>query len=88
MSEWISVKDRLPPMAEQCDNEADVLLFIPQRDGCKQNGIYLGCRRPFVINGNIVAWTVWAWHYWEDPVVSHWMPLPDPPKEVQENEQP
>lgn len=36
MPKWISVKERMPPKGEK------VLLYIPEREGCKQHGMYLG----------------------------------------------
>ena len=64
--EWISVKDRLP----------------------KRHGRYL------VFVKNLTRWHVldnpvfvadfvygqWNFHGWEDNCVTHWMPLPQPPK--------
>ena len=41
-SSWISVKDRLPEKHDVNDHKADVLLFIPEREGVRQHGIYLG----------------------------------------------
>lgn len=82
--EWISVKDRLP------DADGKVLVFIPQREGCLQNGMYLGELKPIKANdgsGNFFnipieasEWTVWGFSYFEHPIVTHWMPLPELPK--------
>ncbi len=73
MSEWISVKDKLP-------EEREDVLFIVEPNGVpfvriglyKSGDWYLMCGMnaysPFTSN------TAWP--------VTHWMPLPDPPKEV------
>ena len=90
--EWISVKDRLPKTDGKNEHTHDVLVYIPKRDGVNQHGIYLGKLLKIEPDrdgsGNIWGiptpgseWTVWAWGYLEEPVVTHWMPLPEPPKE-------
>ena len=93
VGDWISVKDRLPEKHLINDHEADVLLYIPKRDGCRQHGIYLGFLRetpmpPDDGSGNFWGrpcpgsdWTAWGWSHFEEPIVTHWMPMPDPPKE-------
>lgn len=90
---WISVKDRVPEKHDINDHEADVLLFIPKRDRCRQHGIFLGFLRETPMppdDGSLnfwgvkcpgSEWTVWGWSHFEEPIVSHWMPLPEPPKE-------
>ena len=82
---WISVKDRMPAKGEK------VLLYIPERDGCKQHGMYLGKV------ANVEAdpkgehsfwwlptpgsnWMISGWGYFNKPIVTHWMPLPDAPE--------
>lgn len=89
--EWISVKDKLPETDGNNDHTHDVLVYIPKRDGIKQYGIYLGKLRKVApdLDGSAnfwgiptpgSEWTVWAWGYLEEPVVTHWMPLPEAPK--------
>ena len=82
MPKWISVKERMPAKGEK------VLLYIPEREGCKQHGMYLGEA------GEVEAdpkgennfwlrhvygsdWRISGWSYFEEPIVTHWMPLPD-----------
>lgn len=62
MSDWISVKERLP------EENARVLVFLPDVD------ILLPQRMDTdrVVNGRWVRWYTG---------ITHWMPLPDPPKE-------
>lgn len=82
---WISVKERMPAKGEK------VLLYIPEREGCKQHGMYLGAageveadpkgehnfwRRP--VYGS--DWIISGWSYFDEPIVTHWMLLPDAPE--------
>ena len=67
---WISVKDRLP------ENEQYVILWT--KTGVMKYAKYLDDEphRPWITydeNGSCRAW---------DNVVTHWMPMPEPPKEV------
>lgn len=59
MSEWISVKDRLPE-----DNQR-VIAFIPTNDNAPIDADRFVCNR----------WVRYGWK------VTHWMPLPELPKE-------
>ena len=85
MPKWISVKERMPEKGEK------VLLYIPEREGCKQHGMYLGAA------GEVEAdqkgehnfwglpvyasdWIITGWSYFEEPIVTHWMPMPDAPE--------
>ena len=90
MSEWISASDKLPETNLENTHDGDVLLYIPKRDGVEQSGIYLGKLRPTkedeegshnIWRCPIEAcdWTVWGWSYFERPIVTHWMKLPEPP---------
>ena len=82
---WISVNERMPAKGEK------VLLYIPEREGCKQHGMYLGeageleadpkgehnlWLRP--VYGS--DWIISGWSYFEEPIVTHWMLMPDAPK--------
>lgn len=92
VSRWISVADRLPESNHKNNHVGDVLCYVPPRNGCHQSGLYIG-KLCFVAaddgSGNFWGrpmpesdWTLWGWGYFEKPVVTHWMPLPEPPKEV------
>lgn len=85
MLEWISVKEKMPQKGEK------VLLYIPEREGCNQHGMRIGeveeveadpkgehnfWGRP--VYGS--DWRVSGWSYFEEPIVTHWMPLPVAPK--------
>lgn len=89
---WISVKDRLPETNNKNDHKYEVLVYIPKREGCRQNGIYVGkinhieadehgTRNFWGLKTPGSEWTIWGWGYLEKPIVTHWMPLPEPPKE-------
>lgn len=88
--EWISVEDRLPETDGKNTFDYNVLVFIPKREECCQHGIYLGKLKHIKANdgsGNFWGipteeseWTVWGFGYMEHPIVTHWMPLPEPPK--------
>ncbi len=87
---WIPVSERLPETDNENTHAFDVLVYIPQREGCSQYGIYIGKLKTVPANdgsGNFwgipieeCEWTVWGWSYFNHPVVTHWMPLPHPPK--------
>ena len=71
---WISVKDRLP------ENEQYVMLWT--KTGVMKYAKYLNDEphRPWITydeDGSIRAW---------DNVVTHWMPLPEPPKEEKDDD--
>ena len=65
--EWISVKDRLP------DDETPILLKL-EKEILKSNmhSGYYKEGKPFIVA------SVFAF---DAPKITHWMPLPEPPKE-------
>lgn len=86
MSEWISVKDRLP------EEEKDVLILVKETDNT------FGTGHPDVYYWQFVGWMIdgcWETVYCHGNraiaeenarggsvhEVTHWMPLPEPPKE-------
>lgn len=87
---WIPVSERLPESNHRNDHVGDVLCYVPLRDGCRQNGVYLGKHKHVEAdNGSknfwgrptpASDWTLWGWSYFEEPIVTHWMPCPDTPK--------
>lgn len=80
MTEWISVKDRLP------DDEQEVLVIAHGWDG---RLVYVGSHKRVEaqkswltgITNKSSEWSLWGWSYLKEPMVTHWMPLPEPPKE-------
>ena len=85
-NEWISVEERLPETDGENSHNFDVLVYVPQREGCNQHGIYIGKLHDIPKedgSGNFWGcatpgseWTLWGWSYFEKPIVTHWMPLP------------
>lgn len=86
---WIPVEERFPENNQKKGRAGDVLCYVPPRDGCLQNGVYLGKLEHIVADdgsGNFwnlktpeSDWALLGWSYFEQPVVTHWMPLPEPP---------
>lgn len=64
--EWISVSDRLP------SESGEYIVHVKNLTG-----------RIKYFNPVFVASFYCGWNFqaWEDNVVTHWMPLPEPPKE-------
>ena len=63
MSEWISVKDRMP------DNDQDVLVYVRLKG-----------RDPVITNSFFME-NIHRWSGLHRLNVTHWMPLPEPPKD-------
>jgi hypothetical protein len=88
---WISCSEKLPETDGENTHAFDVLVYVPKRDGCSQNGYYLGKlhkveadntgnKNFWGIKTSGSKWTLWGWGYFEEPIPSHWMLLPQPPK--------
>lgn len=71
MSNWISVKDRLP----ETDNLVLVVVSIKPCENITLNGAF------GLAEYSEGEWILEMWPEWEDAVVTYWMPLPEPPKE-------
>lgn len=71
MSEWISVKDRLP-------NENECVLVIVS--GKPSENITLDGAYELAEYDPVEGWILEMWPEWGSAVVTHWMPLPQPPK--------
>ena len=76
---WISVKDRLP------EPDKEVLLIA---HGWTSRTTYIGSlhhtasKKSWMtgIESKESDWQIWGWSYLKEPHVTHWMPLPKPPK--------
>lgn len=71
MSDWISVKDRLP-------NDDDSVLVIVSG---KVGNITLDNAFQLAQFSMDEGWILEMWPEWEDPKVTYWMPIPEPQKE-------
>lgn len=70
-SEWISVKDRLP-------ETADCVLVLASGKPHKNITLENACEiAEFDIDE---GWIMGMWPEWENPNITYWMPLPEPPK--------
>lgn len=75
MTEWISVKDRLP------ENEQEVLVVAV---GWEDRLVYVGNYKRIEsqkswltgIRSESSDWSLWGWSYLRSPEVTHWMPMP------------
>jgi len=74
--QWISVKDRLPEKSDAylthvMDNGCSCSIIIQRffKDAKILTGMYGDCK------------THWEKTTWDDWVTTHWMPLPEPPKD-------
>ena len=81
--EWISVDDRLP------DDEQEILVIA---HGWGGRLVYVGSHKRVEaqkswltgITNKSSEWSLWGWSYLKEPMVTHWMPMPQPPKEVEQ----
>ena len=73
MSEWISVKDRLP------ETEDDFVLVIVS--GEPRKNIKLQSAYELATYNTEDGWILEKWPDWMCAKITHWMPLPEPPKE-------
>ena len=79
VQEWIPVTERLP------ERDKEVLLIV---NGWEDRLYYTGClhkqeaERSWLtgIESKASDWKIWGFSYLREPIVTHWMPLPNPPK--------
>ena len=79
VQEWIPVTERLP------ERDKEVLLIV---HGWEDRLYYIGClhrqeaERSWLtgIESKASDWKIWGFSYLREPIVTHWMPLPNPPK--------
>jgi len=70
---WISVDDRLP------DDDVNVLVFAPATIG--DDAIAMTSYTHNMHGYNIEGWRSPWQYFFYDHTITHWMPLPEPPKE-------
>lgn len=79
VQEWIPVTERLP------ERDKEVLLIV---HGWEDRLYYTGClhrqeaERSWLtgIESKASDWKICGFSYLREPIVTHWMPLPNPPK--------
>lgn len=74
MSEWISVKDRLP----ESDNDTLLLLVKCSAEEKPNGALFIDTDSFYVDDGYFRFWGVQKNH-----TVTHWMPLPEPPHDTE-----
>ena len=73
VGKWISVKDRLP------DYMGEVLVIV---SGKPHENITLDGAYEIAEYDPVEGWILEMWPEWCSGVVTHWMPLPEPPEEL------
>lgn len=73
--DWISVEDRLP------EDDGDVLAIA---SGYPTPNITLEDVMVIAAFYEGEGWYIEEYPDWDDPIITHWMQLPEPPKEVEE----
>ena len=69
---WMSVNERMP------DEDQAVIVIA---NGKPRENIILDGAFELAEWSERDGWFLECWPDWENPVVTHWMPLPDPPEE-------
>ena len=72
VGKWISVKDRLP------DYMGEVLVIV---SGKPHENITLDGAYEIAEYDPVEGWILEMWPEWCSGVITHWMPLPEPPEE-------
>ena len=72
VGKWISVKDRLP----DCMGEVLVIVSGKPHENITLDGAY-----EIAEYDPVEGWILEMWPEWCSGVVTHWMPLPEPPEE-------
>ena len=74
-SKWISVKERLPDDEKDGETVLAVVFGKPHKNITLHHAIMTA---EYFYQG---GWLVDEYPEWENPIVTHWMPLPEPPEE-------
>lgn len=77
---WISVKERLPEEGQQVlvisHGWGEHLVYVGEYKRVESETSWLTG-----ITTQASSWLLWGWSYLKKPQVTHWMPLPETPKE-------
>ena len=73
--DWISVEDRLP------EDDGDVLAIV---SGYPTPNITLEDVLVVAAFCEGEGWYIEEYPDWDNPIITYWMPLPEPPEEVEE----
>lgn len=77
--EWISVKDRLPEVPTDSFPYAKTYPVVVRKFGNHREVMYMEYAS-YIFKGEIIS--LWKWNSLNAPYeVTHWIPLPEPPKE-------
>lgn len=80
MSKWIRVKDRLP------ESNGTYLVYAPTYSGGSSSG--LDCISGVMFSRWRKHWSIEVGYYKRPNCVTHWMPLPKPPTELEDSHVP
>ena len=80
MSKWIRVKDRLP------ENNGTYFVYAPTYSGGSSSG--LDCVNGVMFSRWKKCWSIEVGYYKRPNCVTHWMPLPKPPTELEDSHVP
>jgi len=82
--DWISVKDRLPDTNTMVQGYDPDLAFTDERDGSRGYGATraAGVRHCYIRSGSKIFAP--EGHNSNKSTITHWMPLPEPPKQPSE----
>lgn len=75
MNEWISVKERLPDDKKDGETVLAVVSGKPHENITLYHALMTAGYFPRE------GWVVNEYPEWENPTITHWMPLPEPPEE-------
>ncbi|MEE8288950.1 MAG: DUF551 domain-containing protein [Nitrosomonadaceae bacterium] len=76
--EWISVDDKMPLEISEADKYESIrviILYMENYEGENGNGV---CVEFYTVGDKPSQWGSWSNHTGN---ITHWMPLPEPPKE-------
>lgn len=92
MMEWIACSERMPEPFPDNTHDGDLLLYVIDANDPTHKGVYTGSLREKPMQVDPVGennfwgvktygsdWRIWDWPYIWEPIVTHWMPLPNPP---------